>query len=203
MAIDPAVAAMIKEGYSDDGVAGGTKRDVARMMGERFDDDKGEFVYEGTIPQIVSLGGFKVKYMVSSGETRSPVLEKFNGQVLGLPWQPGTDTINMHLGVNLSAKKQKVRLGEEVTLDTMGVIDNVPLTRRIMVSQIYSLYDPLGLLSPITIRYKLLLQQIVLSGIQWDEPLPPDMQKTAKSVLREIVETQDVSFHRSIVPAGA
>ena len=77
--------------------------------------------------------------MVSSGETRSPVLEKFNGQVLGLPWQPGNDTINMHLGVNLSAKKQKVRLGEEVTLDTMGLIDNMPLTRRIMVSQIYAL----------------------------------------------------------------
>ena len=33
-AIDPAAAAMIKEGYSDDGVAGGTKHDVACMMGE-------------------------------------------------------------------------------------------------------------------------------------------------------------------------
>ena len=109
----------------------------------------------------------------------------------------------MHMGVNLSAKKQKVRLGEEITLDTMDVIDNVLLTRRVMVSQIYSLYDPLGLLSPITIKYKLLLQQLVQSGIGWDEPLPPEVQKTAKSVLREIVETRDVSFHRSVVPAGA
>ena len=44
-AIDPAAAAMIKEGYSDDGVAGGTDQDVARMMGERYDDDNDEFVY--------------------------------------------------------------------------------------------------------------------------------------------------------------
>merc|ERR1712101_28530 len=114
------------------------------MMGERYNDDKDKFVYEGTIPQIVRLGGFKVKYMVRSGETRSRVLEQFNGPVLGLPWQPRTDTINMHLGVNLSDKKQKVRLGEEITLDTLGVIDNVPLTRHIMVSKIYSLYNPLG-----------------------------------------------------------
>ena len=77
--------------------------------------------------------------MVSSGETRSPILEKFNGQVLGLPWQPGADTINMHLGVNLSTKKQKVRMGEEVTLETIGLIDNSTLTRQIMVSQIYAL----------------------------------------------------------------
>ena len=138
-AIDPAAAAMIKKGYSNDGVAGGTKQDVARMMGERYDDDKDEYVYEGTIPQIVRKGGFKIKYMVSSGETRSHVLEEFNGHVLGLPWQPGTDTINMHMGVNLSNKQQKVRMGEEITLNTLGVIDNMPLTRRIMVFQIYSL----------------------------------------------------------------
>ena len=122
------------------------------MMGERYDDDKDEFVYEGTIPQIVRLGGFRIKYMESSGEPRSHILEEFNGHVLGLPWQPGSDLITMHMGVNLSAKKQKVRLGEEITLDTMDVIDNVLLTRRVMVSQIYSLYDPLGLLSPITIK---------------------------------------------------
>ena len=33
-AINPATATMIKEGYSDDGIAGGTKRDMAHMMGE-------------------------------------------------------------------------------------------------------------------------------------------------------------------------
>ena len=109
----------------------------------------------------------------------------------------------MHMGVNLSAKKQKVRQGDEITLDTLGVIDNVLLTWRIMVSQIYSLYDPLGLLSPITIKYKLLLQLLVQTDIGWDEPLPPDIQKTAKSVLPEIMETRDVSFRRSVVPAGA
>ena len=32
----------------------------------------------------------------------------------------------MHLGVNLSTKKQKVRLGQELTLGTIDVIDHVP-----------------------------------------------------------------------------
>ena len=31
---------MIKKGYSDDGVGGGTKQDVARLMGELYDADK-------------------------------------------------------------------------------------------------------------------------------------------------------------------
>ena len=48
-----------------------------------------------------------------------------------------------------------------------------------------------------------LLRQIVLPGIDWDVPLPPDLEKTARAVLQEIVKTQDVVFHRSMVPAGA
>ena len=145
---------MIKKGYSEDGVGGGTKQDVERLMGEHYDPETDEYVYDGTIPQIVRRGGFRIKFMMSSGETRPRILEKFDGYVLGLPWKPEDDLIAMHMGVNLSAKKQKVRLGEEVTLDTLGDIDDVLLTRRVMVSQIYSLYDPLGLLLPITIKYK-------------------------------------------------
>ena len=61
---------MIKKGYSDDGVAGGTKQDVERLMGEHYDSEKDKFVYDGTIPQIVRRGGFRIKFMMSSGETR-------------------------------------------------------------------------------------------------------------------------------------
>ena len=85
-------------------------------------------------------------------------------------------------------------------MDTIDVIDHAPLTHRIMASQIYSLYDPMGLLSPITIRYKLLLQQLVLSGLDWDTPLTPELDKAARATLREIVWAQDVVFHRSMVP---
>merc|ERR1711867_360005 len=85
-------------------------------------------VYEGTIPQIVGLRGFKVKYMVRSGKNRPSALKKFNGQVLGLPWNPGEGSINMHLGVNLSTKRQKVRLGQELTLEMIDDIDHAPLT---------------------------------------------------------------------------
>ena len=50
VAIDPDASKMIKDGYSDDGIAGGTKGDVDRMMGERIDDATGPFIYDGTIP---------------------------------------------------------------------------------------------------------------------------------------------------------
>ena len=47
------------------------------------------------------------------------------------------------------------------------------------------------------------LGQIVLPGTEWDVPLLPGLQKSARAVLQEIVKTQDVVFHRSMGPAGA
>ena len=81
-------------------------------MGELYDAEKNEFIYNGTIAQIVRRGGFRIKFMISSGETRPRILEELNGYVLGLPWEPGSDLVSMHMGVNLSAKKQKVHLGD-------------------------------------------------------------------------------------------
>ena len=90
----------------------------------------------------------------------------------------------MHLGVNLSSKKQKIRQGAELTLDTIGALDDAPLTRRIVASQVSSIYDPMGLCCPVTIKFKLLLQEIVLSGTDWDEPLVPELDKKAREALR-------------------
>ena len=79
--IDPEASEMIGDGYVDDGVAGGENEDLDQMMGERIDPATGESIFEGTIQQIVSLGGFKLKMMVRSGKNQDSALEKFNGSV--------------------------------------------------------------------------------------------------------------------------
>ena len=43
-------------------------------MGELYDAEKDEFIYNGTIAQIVRRGGFRIKFMMSSGETRPRIL---------------------------------------------------------------------------------------------------------------------------------
>ena len=57
----------------------------------------------------------------------------------------------MHLSVNITKKTGKEREGVELEVATLGELDELVLTRRIVVSQIYGIYDPLGLLTPITI----------------------------------------------------
>ena len=141
--------------------------------------------------------------MVRSGRNQDSALKKFNGRVLGVLWDPSEDVITMHMGVNLSPKKQKIRQGPELTLETIGALDDAPLMRRIIASQVSGIYDPMGLCCPVTIRFKMLLQEIVISGTDWDEPLEPELDKKAREALREIVKSRDIIFHRSTVPKGA
>ena len=81
--IDPEASEMIRDGYVDDGAAGGEDEDLDRMMGEEVDPSTGEVTFKGTIQQIVDLGGFKLKHMVRSGRNQASVLKKYNGRVLG------------------------------------------------------------------------------------------------------------------------
>ena len=154
---------MLKQGYVDDGIGGGSIATVNRLIGDKsYDEDTGRATYSGTVAQIMELGGFKLKYMIRNSESRPEVLQLYGGIVLGLPWDTRTDSINLHLGVNLSVKRHGIRDGDKLTVDTVHLLDTAVLTRRIMLSQVYSIYDPLGLLSLLTICYKLLLQRLVM-----------------------------------------
>ncbi|XP_017797537.1 PREDICTED: uncharacterized protein LOC108578673 [Habropoda laboriosa] len=82
----------------------------------------------------------------------------------------------------------KLHLGESSTVKTLGIYwnssddsigyavsttaDTTRITKRSISSEIAKIYDPLGLLGPVIILAKLLLQRIWTMKIDWDESLP-------------------------------
>lgn len=51
-----------------------------------------------------------------------------------------------------------------------------PFTRRGVLATVNSLFDPLGLVAPITIQGKLLLRELTHDTVDWDEPLPAEKE---------------------------
>ena len=45
-----------------------------------------------------------------------------------------------------------------------------------MLSDISTVFDPLGLLTPVTLKVKLVLQSCWVRGVDWDDDLPSDVQ---------------------------
>lgn len=72
-------------------------------------------------------------------------------KTLGLYWSPVTDTF----GYNVDIK---------------GTSSNSQ-TKRILLSAICQLFDPIGWLAPVIITGKILFQGLWLTGCNWDEPL--------------------------------
>ena len=56
-------------------------------------------------------------------------------------------------------------------------VDQSHLTKRNVLSDSSKIFDPLGLISCVTIVVKIIFQQLWKKSIDWDEPLPPDMQR--------------------------
>ncbi|GFS60150.1 integrase catalytic domain-containing protein [Trichonephila clavipes] len=110
-----------------------------------------------------------------------------NDTVLMAQWEAeGFDTHPMDASIRLGTNKTKVlgmawqTLDDCLTLDTKGLLEFVSInenTKRFMLQTIGKIFDPLGLLSPFTIRIKCVVQELWIKKITWDEILPPKLKE--------------------------
>ena len=83
------------------------------------------------------------------------VTKEGNNSVLGLKWNNSLDTFTFS-GIKIDCSELVV-------------------TKRIVLSCIARIFDPLGLISPFVMFCKILFQEIWLLGLNWDEELPIDI----------------------------
>ena len=98
---------------------------------------------------------------------------------LGLVWDPEGDTLR---------------------IDGKKFVD--ANTKREMISQLASQFDPLGVVSPLLLRGKLILQKVVASKIDWDETLPDNFRKEWKKWLITSNTLEDYSIPRNLLLEG-
>ena len=55
--------------------------------------------------------------------------------------------------------------------------DDLCITKRVVLSFVARLFDPLGLLTPFSMVAKCLFQELWRMGLGWDEMIPEDAQK--------------------------
>lgn len=86
-------------------------------------------------------------------------------------------------------------------------IPDKPFTRRGVLSVVNSIYDPIGLAVPVTLKGKLLLQKIVSMGktlnndrLGWDDPLPEDYRQQWQSWKDALPELEKSSLPRCLHP---
>jgi len=92
--------------------------------------------------------------------------------------------------------------GKKVKKKSSMAIINGP-SRRQCLSQVASVFDLTGMLTPITAGLKLDLHELVKRKIQWDDPIPDDLKPIWSSNFEMIEELQSFKFERAVVPVDA
>ncbi|XP_058828022.1 uncharacterized protein LOC131687940 [Topomyia yanbarensis] len=154
----PKAAPLVSKGYYIDDFIGGD------------DTVEGAIELRKEMNELMAGGGFPLRKWTSN---RLEVLQglpsdqigtqssvKFNPdetiKTLGIIWEPESDCLRF----NLSIKER----------------DGI-LTKRKIQSCIAQLYDPLGLISPVVITAKIIMQRLWLIPIGWDDEVPKDLQE--------------------------
>ena len=82
-----------------------------------------------------------------------------------------------------------------------------PYTRRGVLSVVNSIYDPLGLALPVTIRGRMLLRDLMKAAAKdnsnttgWDDPFPDHEQKTWQAWLESLKDLEKVLIPRCYIP---
>ena len=117
---------------------------------------------DSVLAGIISQGEVKV---IAENEENSYVKETLgvedhsNGsaKVLGITWDNQKDLLEFEL----------CKLGKEIKNT------HCP-TKRDILSILASLFDPLGLTSPVTVTAKITFQELCLEKLNWDDPLSKD-----------------------------
>ncbi|XP_018363954.1 PREDICTED: uncharacterized protein LOC108761740 [Trachymyrmex cornetzi] len=73
-------------------------------------------------------------------------------------------------------------------------------TKRNVLSKIAQIYDPLGLVGPILITGKLIMQQIWKQEINWDQELPPEFKVAWKNYYESLLSLNKLKIPRNINP---
>ena len=151
------------------------------------------------IEAILESKGFKMKNWTFAGqkpqreksEDQAAVqsllrtnIENEMGKVLGMEWETEEDVIQFRL----------CSLG-----------DAEETTKRACLSTICRFYDPVGLLTPVTISAKIILRKIWAQNpkIDWDSPLPNEIQREWSSFRESLQHVRSLKFNRSIKPENA
>ena len=156
--------------------------------------------------QLLSEAGFEPKYVVVSGEKpcAKASSDGISVKLLGYKWNSEEDTIQLGFG-ELNMNK-KVRGSKKPNLDPVftrkdaeKLLNSFSITRRVAVSKVAEIYDPLGWCEIVKLQLKLELTK--LNDFGWDEELPAITQEMWKNRIAGFVDLDEIKFKRCRIPA--
>ena len=116
-------------------------------------------------------------------------------KVLGVVWDSMKDNFHFKVKLKFSLKIKTTRTQNDANSTDVEATYNIPdvLTKTTILSQVNSIYDPLGPSGPYTVRAKILIRKLWTyeTKLDWDDPIPD----TVTYLKWRRLQSNDVSNH--------
>ena len=125
--------------------------------------------------------------------------------MLGLSWVPGKDDFKFSVSLGLAEGGKRRNTGPKYsTLKEFE--ENLPriLIRRMLLSEVSKIFDPMGFMVAVLLESKLLIRETWCSDttLGWDDPLPNHQVGRWLVFLKSLFDLRGLSFPRSLWPEG-
>jgi hypothetical protein len=143
------------------------------------------YLYKESLARMAE-GGFHLRSWASNNPE---LCEVFRREGVGADHQATAEKL---LGYNYFPKS------DAIAVAGASFNDNPQFSKRIILSEISKIFDPLGLCSPVTVRGKLLMKRIWTSKVGWDEPLPEEIIADWLQLKHDLQTLSEVQFDRKV-----
>ena len=203
---DPAFVEQVNKSlYVDDLVAGADSADEA-------------FALYCKVKSRLAQGGFNIrKFLSNSSEVQAGIAQHeaagSASEAVDLASHTMEDDrsyakVALNAPLDCSAELVKVlgvawnRQADAFVMDISAVFSGMDktATKRTVSAYTSRLYDPLGFVAPLTIRLKVFMQQLHVSGLDWDTHLSADQMKVWESLVSALQHAAPLHVPRCYLP---
>ncbi|XP_070516626.1 uncharacterized protein [Cardiocondyla obscurior] len=138
---------------------------------------------------LLGLGGFSIRQWASND---LQIINDLSVEAVHKNLTLDYDTSLKTLGVSWSTYDDEIHY-------SISLLDlDSTLTKRKILSDIARIFDPIGLMGPLVLHAKKIMQDIWRSGVQWDESVPQSIQYEWTEFIKQLKNMSRVSFDRKI-----
>ena len=139
------------------------------------------------VESVMLKGNMPLAKWNTNAPLNSTYLPKGDHDYLGLVWNTERDDFSVKMSVDIKT--------------AIGSVEQYS-TKRKVVSLFSTLYDPIGLLAPISLHGKLFIQSLWMIDKKWDTPLTEEQQLNLSKAVKKYKGLEQIKVPRNIFRPG-